>query len=192
MASRLCQNQLLRNGSLFSRQLMPPTQQLISCQTPSSLMNCNYNCNYLVHGKRHMLRLRSKVLCYDNTGAKLLYVIGPCRLKPQDNVMMGRAFVGVIKKCTAGRSVQRKQIIKGLLITAKKKKRRPDGSFIQFNQNRAILLKKATKEQLTNNKLTKRWAEKTEPLGSRIKSAIPLELRQKRLKKLVLHAANVY
>ena len=188
MASRFCQNQLLRNGPLFSRQLMPATQVTQSC-----LMN-GYNNNFdsFFHGKRHMLRLKSKVLCYDNSGAKLLEVIAPCRLRATDNVMMGRAFIGIVKKCAAGRSVQRKQIIKGLLITAKFKKRRPDGSHIQFNQNRAILLKKATKDQLTNNKLTKRWAEKTEPLGSRISSAIPLELRQKRLKKLVMHAGNVY
>jgi len=140
-----------------------------------------------------MLRIKSKVFCYDNTGAKMLEVIGPHRAKnPLSDVKMGRAFIGIVKKCTTGRLVQRKQIIKGLLVTAKKKRRRLDGSFIQFNQNRAILLKKATKEQLKQSKASARWATKTEPLGTKIKTAIPMELRQKRFKKIVLYSGNVY
>ena len=58
--------------------------------------------------------------------------------------------------------------------------------------NRAILLKKATPEQLKGNKSVKRYASRTEPLGSRIKTAIPQELRQKRFKKIVLYSGNVY
>ncbi|ETO10781.1 50S ribosomal protein L14 [Reticulomyxa filosa] len=139
-----------------------------------------------------MLRLKSKVGCFDNTGAKLLEVIAPVKQHALNNVYLGRAFIGFVKRASLGKSVQRKQIIKGLLICTRKKHRRPDGSFIQFNQNRAILLKKATKEQLASTKAAKRWATKTEPLGTAITSAIPLELRQKRLKKLVLHAGQVY
>ena len=142
--------------------------------------------------QRTMLRIKSKVFCYDNTGAKQLEVIGPHQLHPLADVKMGRAFIAIVKKCTTGRDVQRKQIVKGLLVTAKKKKRRLDGSFIQFNQNRAILLKKATKEQLKASKASARWATKTEPLGSKIKTAIPLELRQKRFKKITLFSGNVY
>ncbi len=80
----------------------------------------------------------------------------------------------------------------GLLVCSKWKHNRPDGSHIHFNQNRAILLRKATREQLASNKAARRWALKTEPLGSNIKTAIPMELRQKRFKKLVLYAGNVY
>ena len=141
---------------------------------------------------RNRLRIKSKVFCYDNTGAKMLEVIGPCQRHPLADVDMGRAFIAIVKKCTTGRDVQRKQIVKGLLVTAKYKQRRLDGSFIQFNQNRAILLKKATKEQLKASKSSARWAKRTEPLGSKIKTAIPLELRQKRFKKITLFSGNVY
>ena len=85
------------------------------------------------------VRLKSKLYCFDNTGARLLEVIRPCKQNAKHGCRMGRAFIGVVKKCESGKMVQRKQIIKGMLVTSKFKERRPDGSYIQFNQNRYSL-----------------------------------------------------
>ena len=139
-----------------------------------------------------MLRLKSRVGIYDNSGAKEVEVIAPIKKSPISNVWIGNSFVGVVKRAMAGRKVQRKQIIKGLLVTAKKDLKRPDGSRIKFNQNRAIILNKATKEQLTGHKSQARWAKKSEPIGTKIKTAVSLELRQKRLKKVMATVRNVY
>mmetsp|Transcript_50304 Transcript_50304/g.83753 ORF Transcript_50304/g.83753 Transcript_50304/m.83753 type:complete len:187 (-) Transcript_50304:77-637(-) len=185
--------------SLFSRMQRPIQHQCYSMHSQykpllsASQLNINHTPNLHTISTRNMLRIKSKVFCYDNTGAKMLEVIAPYKMyNPLGDVKMGRAFIGIVKKCITGRLVQRKQIVKGLLVTAKKKKRRLDGSCIQFNQNRCILLKKATKEQLKQSKSSARWARKTEPLGTKIKTAIPLELRQKRLKKITLYSGNVY
>merc|ERR1719263_462657 len=81
----------------------------------------------------------------------------------------------------------RKQIIKGVLVSSRIKTRRQDGSYVQFNQNRGILIQKPTKEQLNaNNKMALKWAKKPEPIGTRIDGPICKELRQTKFKKMFL------
>lgn len=100
---------------------------------------------------------------------------------------MGECFHGSVMKATLGKRAQRRSVIKGLLITNRCWNRRPDGQHIQFNQNRAILLEKPTKEQLNaNNKMALRWARKPNPMGTKINSAVCKELRQPRLKKIMV------
>ena len=87
------------------------------------------------------LQTRSRLLCADNSGAKILEIIsvkgyrGVRRRYPKAGI--GDIVVVTVKK---GAPEMKKQILNAVIIRQKKEFRRSDGSRIQFEDNAAVII----------------------------------------------------
>lgn len=110
----------------------------------------------------------------DNTGAKWVKCIG---VLPGTNrkryAKIGDIIVATVKEALPGGMVQKGQIVKGVIVRQKKELKRPDGSYIRFDDNAVVLL------------------EGQEPKGSRIFGPVARELRDKGFHKIVSLAPEV-
>lgn len=79
--------------------------------------------------------------CSDNSGAKMIYVIGAYRYKgtrsKYPKVGIGDIVIASVKK---GKPDMIKKIVKALIVRQKKEYRRPNGMRIFFEDNAAVLL----------------------------------------------------
>ena len=73
-----------------------------------------------------------------------------------------------------GGNVKEGEVVKAVIVRAKKETRRPDGSYISFDENAAVIIK-----------------NDTEPRGTRIFGPVARELRDKRFMKIVSLAPEV-
>jgi len=105
------------------------------------------------------LRTKSRVKCVDNSGAKVLEIIGVKGYKGRRR-MMPKAGVGSLVFCRvySGTEKVRHQIWRAVIIRQKKEFRRSDGMRIQFEDNAAVIID-----------------EKGDPKGSQIKGPVAKE-----------------
>jgi len=78
----------------------------------------------------------------DNSGAKLLQVIQPLGGSGKRNAYLGEVMVAVVKLADPNGGVKQHEIVRALLVRAKKELRRPDGSHIKFDENAAVVVDK--------------------------------------------------
>jgi large subunit ribosomal protein L14 len=88
------------------------------------------------------LPIGAKILCTDNSGAKELQVITVLGYKGKQR-KIGKAGIGdrVNVSVTKGKQEMRKQVLQAIVVRQKKPYRRPDGTWIQFEDNAAVLVK---------------------------------------------------
>ncbi|PVU90385.1 hypothetical protein BB559_004658 [Furculomyces boomerangus] len=129
-----------------------------------------------------MIQMKSRLLVIDNSGALIVECIKV--LKNAKWASIGDEIVVSVKNArpisdNLGASVASTRIKKGdvrkaLIVRTKKEMRRPDGRFIRFDDNACVLI---------NNQ--------KQPIGSRILSLVPRELREKNWVKVVSLAPKV-
>jgi len=120
-----------------------------------------------------MIQAGTKLKVADNTGAKVIQcfkVLGGSRRR---YAYIGDIFVASVKKAEPRRMVKRKDIVRAVVVRQKKPTRRFDGSYIQFDENAAVIL------------------EGKMPKGGRIFGPIPRELKEKGFDKIVSLAQEV-
>ena len=121
-----------------------------------------------------MVQMQTYLKHADNTGAKELMcfrVLGGTR-KRYANI--GDVVVCSVKKAAPGGSVKKGDVVKCVVVRTKKEKRRPDGSYIRFDENAAVLIK----DDLT-------------PRGTRIFGPVGRELRDRKFMRIVSLAPEV-
>jgi len=79
-----------------------------------------------------------------------------------------------VKEAIPNAKVKKGEVVKAVVVRTKKEIRRPDGSFIRFDDNSAVLI--------TPNK---------EPIGTRIFGPVARELRAKKFMKIISLAPEV-
>ena len=89
-----------------------------------------------------MVQHRSMVKVADNSGAKIVQVVQPLGGSGERVAHLAEMFVGVVKGADPVGQVKDGEIIRAVLVRAKKEHRRPDGSHIKFDENAAVLLDK--------------------------------------------------
>lgn len=122
-----------------------------------------------------MIQLRSMVKVADNTGAKeiqCIRVLGGYRKRYAN---LGQIFTAVVKKAEPHGLVKKSEMVTAVLVRARKNNRRPDGTYIRFDENAAVLIDKATKE----------------PRGTRLFGPIARELRELGFMKIISLAPEV-
>ena len=120
-----------------------------------------------------MLQQESELIVADNTGAKRVRIIRV--LKSNGMVAeLGDIFVATVKDATPNMGVKKSAIVRGVVARMRKRKRRQDGSWIQFDDNACVLIDKQ------NN-----------PIGSRVFGPIARELREHGFMKIVSLAPEV-
>lgn len=89
-----------------------------------------------------MVQHRTRLNVADNSGAKILQVIQPLGGSGKRKATLGQVVVAVVKGADPESLVGDHEIVRALIVRAKKEVRRPDGSYIKFDDNAAVLIDK--------------------------------------------------
>jgi large subunit ribosomal protein L14 len=121
-----------------------------------------------------MIQQESRLRIADNSGAKevlCIKVLGGSRIRYAG---IGDVFVATVKDAIPGAAVKKGDVVKCVVVRTAKERRRPDGSYIRFDENAAVLIN-----------------ENREPRGTRIFGPVGRELREKRFMRIVSLAPEV-
>jgi len=121
-----------------------------------------------------VIQQESRLKVADNTGAKELLTIRVLGGSGRRYAGLGDTIVASVKDAIPGGNVKKGDIVKAVIVRTKKSVRRPDGSYIKFDENAAVILK-----------------SDGEPRGTRIFGPVGRELRDKRFMKIVSLAPEV-
>lgn len=110
----------------------------------------------------------------DNSGAKLLQVIHVDGGYKKHYGRLGEMITCVVKEAVPHGLVKKADIVKAVLVRARKETRRADGTYIRFDENAAVIVD-----------------AKKEPKGSRIFGPVARELRARGFTKIVSLAPEV-
>ena len=87
-----------------------------------------------------MVQQESRLLVADNSGAKEVLVIRVLGGTKRRYASIGDKVVVSIKQATPSGNVKKGQVSKAVVVRTKKEVRRPDGSYIRFDDNAVVLL----------------------------------------------------
>ncbi|MFY9263104.1 MAG: 50S ribosomal protein L14 [Actinomycetaceae bacterium] len=121
-----------------------------------------------------MIQQESRLKIADNTGAKEILCIRVLGGSGKRYAGIGDTIVATVKDAIPGGNVKKGEIVKAVVVRAKKSTRRADGSYIRFDENAAVILK-----------------NETEPRGTRIFGPVARELRDKKFMRIVSLAPEV-
>jgi len=116
-----------------------------------------------------MIQTESRLAVADNTGAKELLVIRVLGGSVVNYGGVGDLVVATVKKASPDGSVKKSDVVRAVVVRTAKEYRRPDGSYIKFDDNAAVILK----------------GESQDPLGTRIFGPVARELREKGFMRIV-------
>ncbi len=121
-----------------------------------------------------MLQQESRLKVADNTGAKELLTIRVLGGSGRRYAGLGDVIVATVKDAIPGGNVKKGDVVKAVIVRTVKQTRRPDGSYIKFDENAAVILK-----------------NDGDPRGTRIFGPVGRELRDKKFMKIVSLAPEV-
>ncbi len=121
-----------------------------------------------------MIQAYSRVKAADNTGAKELMCINVLGGSGRKYAHIGDVIVASVKKATPRGLVKKGEVVRAVIIRCAKQQRRPDGSYIRFDENAAVIL-----------------TDKNNPKGTRIFGPVARELRERNFTKILSLAPEV-
>ena len=121
-----------------------------------------------------MVQQQSRLKVADNTGAKEIMCIRCLGGSYRRYAGIGDVIVASVKSATPGGVVSKGDVVKAVVVRTKKGLRRPDGSYIKFDENAAVIIRD----------------DKT-PKGTRIFGPVARELRDKDYMKIISLAPEV-
>ncbi|MBP7966944.1 50S ribosomal protein L14 [Candidatus Woesebacteria bacterium] len=124
-----------------------------------------------------MLQLRSMLTVADNSGAKIIQLIGIPSRGNRKIAYIGEVITGVVKKAAPYGQVKSGEVVRAVIVRTRKERRRADGSYIRFDENACVVL--ASKETL-------------DPKGTRIFGPVGKEVKDKGFNKIASLAEELY
>jgi large subunit ribosomal protein L14 len=121
-----------------------------------------------------VIQQESRVKVADNTGAKELLTIRVLGGSKRRYAGLGDTIVATVKDAIPGGNVKKGDVVKAVIVRTVKETRRPDGSYIKFDENAAVILK-----------------NDGDPRGTRIFGPVGRELRDKKFMKIISLAPEV-
>jgi large subunit ribosomal protein L14 len=121
-----------------------------------------------------MIQSETRLTVADNSGAKEVYCIKVLGGSKRRYASIGDIIVVSVKEAIPNAKVKKGDVMKAVVVRTKKEIRRPDGSFIRFDDNSAVLL-----------------TGSMEPVGTRIFGPVARELRAKKYMKIISLAPEV-
>ncbi|MBI4064054.1 MAG: 50S ribosomal protein L14 [Elusimicrobia bacterium] len=121
-----------------------------------------------------MVQLRSMLEVADNTGARKLMVIHVYGGHHRQFASLGDMVACSVKQAGADSSVKKGEVVKAVIVRTRKSCRRPDGSYVRFDDNAACVVD-----------------AEGEPKGTRVFGPIARELREKNYLKIISLAPEV-
>ena len=122
-----------------------------------------------------MIQQESRVKVADNTGAKEILCIKVLGGSGRRYAGIGDTIVATVKDAIPGGNVKKGEIVKAVIVRTKKENRRPDGSYIRFDENAAVIIK----------------SDGQDPRGTRIFGPVGRELRDKQFMRIISLAPEV-
>ena len=121
-----------------------------------------------------MIQQESRLKVADNTGAKELLTIRVLGGSHRRYAGLGDIIVATVKDAIPGGNVKKGDVVKAVVVRTVKETRRPDGSYIKFDENAAVILK-----------------NDGDPRGTRIFGPVGRELRDRKFMKIISLAPEV-
>ena len=121
-----------------------------------------------------MIQEESYLKVADNTGAKMLKTIRVLGGSHRKYGNIGDVVVASVRKAAPGGQVKKGDVVKAVIVRTAHGVRRPDGSYVRFDENAAVLIKE----------------DKT-PQGTRIFGPVARELRDKDYMRILSLAPEV-
>lgn len=121
-----------------------------------------------------MIQPQTRLKVADNSGAKEIMCIRVLGGSFRRDGSIGDVIVASVKSATPGGAVKKGDVVKAVIVRMRKQKRRPDGSYIRFDDNAAVIIN-----------------DQKMPRGTRIFGPVARELREKDYMKIVSLAPEV-
>ncbi len=122
-----------------------------------------------------MIQHRSFLKAADNTGAKQMQCIRVLGGYKKRYGQIGDIVTCVVKEAVPHGTVKKSEVVHVVIVRQRKEIRRPDGTYIRFDENAGVIVDRKTKE----------------PKGTRIFGPIARELRTKGFQKIISLAPEV-
>lgn len=121
-----------------------------------------------------MIQVRTILDVADNSGARKVGCIKVLGSSKRKYASLGDVIVVSVKDAIPNSKIKKGDVVRAVVVRTKKGARRPDGSYIKFDDNSAVLINPFN-----------------EPIGTRIFGPVARELRAKRFMKIVSLAPEV-
>ncbi len=121
-----------------------------------------------------MIQNYTRLKVADNTGARQLMVIRVLGSSNRRYATIGDVVVCSVKQATPNSPVKKGEVVRAVVVRITQPVRRPDGSYIRFDDNAAVILTDAFN-----------------PRGTRIFGPVARELREKQFMKIISLAPEV-
>ncbi|MFO7738250.1 MAG: 50S ribosomal protein L14 [Desulfatiglandaceae bacterium] len=121
-----------------------------------------------------MIQAQTRLKVADNSGAKLLSCIKVLGGSKRRYASVGDIIVVSVKEAMPNSKVRKGDVVRAVIVRTAKGLRRPDGSYIKFDDNSAVLIN-----------------QQKEPIGTRIFGPVARELRAKNFMKIISLAPEV-
>lgn len=121
-----------------------------------------------------MIFLRTRLNVADNSGARVVECIRVLKGSTGTAANIGDIIVVAVKQVTPGAAIKKGEVAKAVVVRTRQALRRPDGSYIRFDDNAAVLIN-----------------DQKNPRGTRIFGPVARELRDRDFMKIVSLAPEV-
>jgi len=121
-----------------------------------------------------MIQTQSMLKVADNSGAKIIQCIRVLGGTRRRYAQIGDIIVAAVKLAEPRRPVKKHDVVKAVIVRQRKALRRPDGSYIRFDDNAAVILDAAKN-----------------PKGGRIFGPVARELREKGFDRIINLASDI-
>ncbi len=121
-----------------------------------------------------MIQQETRLVVADNTGAKEILCIRVLGGSAKKYGRVGDVIIASVKEAAPTGQVEKGDVVKAVIVRTAKEFRRPDGSYVKFDDNAAVIID-----------------EYNNPKGTRIFGPVARELREKGFMKIVSLAPEV-
>jgi large subunit ribosomal protein L14 len=116
----------------------------------------------------------SRLKVADNTGARTIQCIRVMGRSQKTTAGVGDVIIASVKQAIPNAAVKKGDVVRAVIVRTTKEFGRPDGSYIRFDENAAVLIN-----------------DKGEPRGSRVFGPVARELRDRNYMKIISLAPEV-
>jgi large subunit ribosomal protein L14 len=121
-----------------------------------------------------VIQVQTRLKVADNTGAREIMCIRVLGGSNRRTAGVGDVIVAAVKQASPGGSVKKGEVVHAVIVRTAKEHARPDGSYIRFDDNAAVIL-----------------TDKNNPKGTRIFGPVARELRDRDFMKIISLAPEV-
>ena len=122
-----------------------------------------------------MIQPRTILIVADNAGAKILQCFKVLGGSKKRYARLGDVIVGAVKTAEPRKLVKKHDVVRAVIVRQKKEFKRPDGSYVRFDDNACVVLEGKTKD----------------PKGGRILGPVAREVREKGFDKVASLAEEI-